>query len=528
MMTRRRTEHETNGIFRGRGMIVPITPDGAVLKPFGTKRFSLVCKNNMCGEYMDKLHLQVGGLPRITFPVRVGVVGTPLHLQNERALIRGFSQGYNVARLRKDFGQILVGGTLEKTFHVFNLGSVDMDLEWEVLVCDDAEPCVDVTLRPGTSVVSVSVDAKGYPKEGLFEITPKRKMMAAGSSAQFRVRYDASTPEECTAYLVGTQTVKGTQEDVPIRLKMCETGNEAKPIACILSDGFHPHAAAPPVPLYPIRVDLKAATICPHLEPDPQTDASLLIHSTFPPKTHPSYIKTVTYCNKLGSPLTFSISCGDGPFEFMAAAPSVPQDIQDFQGLTGAPKTLENGFILVPPKESVEVTVRLQPPKRWERTDYDLDGALTFHYNNGIEQIVPLHASILHPEIKSNVVELDFGAVHVSSPKTLHITVSNPSLVDATWTIVQDDQKPDFTKSNQKSAQFGVFSIEPCGGNLNGRGLLMPRTARVSITLSPTDMDGYEERVRFVCRRGRGCEVVLKGWGTFDERGEHKKELYRI
>lgn len=120
----------------------------------------------------------MGDLPLVSFSVRIGVVGTPFHLQSERALVRGFMGNSSCTRLRRGFGQVLKGGIVEKHFHTFNLGSVAMHLDWSIMTCDESNPQAYLQLFPETPRLRAIVHAKGEPIPGPFEVFPNLKASA--------------------------------------------------------------------------------------------------------------------------------------------------------------------------------------------------------------------------------------------------------------------------------------------------------------------------------------------------------------
>jgi hypothetical protein len=61
-------------------------------------------------------------MPATNIPVRVGVVGTPLLVQRERVLTKGLRA--RQWRTSLEFGQVPTGVQLQKTFYVFNTGSL--------------------------------------------------------------------------------------------------------------------------------------------------------------------------------------------------------------------------------------------------------------------------------------------------------------------------------------------------------------------------------------------------------------------
>ena len=76
------------------------------------------------------------------------------------------------------------------------------------------------------------------------------------------------------------------------------------------------------------------------------------------------------------------------------------------------------------------------------RDDFSLHGQLVVTYANGDVQRLPLQGTVLHPALEVRPPAFDYGRVHVQSPKPLEVTLSNPPLVDAVWSITAMGTKP--------------------------------------------------------------------------------------
>ena len=96
--------------------------------------------------------------------------------------------------------------------------------------------------------------------------------------------------------------------------------------------------------------------------------------------------------------------------------------------------------------------------------------------------------------------------------------------------MVEKGQKPQFrgaaaASQGPTSAQIGAFTVEPCSGVIPGRGLLMPRSQVVSVTLAPKQAAPVAKELVFAVRRGRACRLRASGVGTHDEAEEHQRAL---
>lgn len=67
---------------------------------------------------------QVGSLPSKDIPIRAGVTGTPLVVQPQRVLVAGLQGRGDKWCTRLDFGALPAGVPLQRTFYVFNTGSL--------------------------------------------------------------------------------------------------------------------------------------------------------------------------------------------------------------------------------------------------------------------------------------------------------------------------------------------------------------------------------------------------------------------
>ena len=104
----------------------------------------------------------MGDLPPKDIPLRIGVAGTPLVVQKERVLTKGLRG--RMWRTGIEYGQLPVSVPLERTFHVFNTGGLDMRLTWQLLRFQDG---TDAS-RPGSKLLDVTlkvVDAEPAAEE---------------------------------------------------------------------------------------------------------------------------------------------------------------------------------------------------------------------------------------------------------------------------------------------------------------------------------------------------------------------------
>ncbi|PNH03312.1 hypothetical protein TSOC_010637 [Tetrabaena socialis] len=112
-------------------------------------------------------------------------------------------------------------------------------------------------------------------------------------------------------------------------------------------------------------------------------------------------------------------------------------------------------------------------------SDYCNTGALRVAFANGDQQSLPLLAEMLHPRLEVKPRKLDFKNVHLQSPKTLQVVISNPTTVDAAWAVTVEGHKPRFptlpgagaAASGAAAALAGEASVATGGSGGGGRGL---------------------------------------------------------
>merc|ERR1739848_958477 len=84
MKTRRAEEADVRVLAGGKGLAIDLTPEEAILPPWGVVRVVLTAFANMPGEYDDLLRVRVGLLPESAIRVRCNIIGTPLSVRVDR------------------------------------------------------------------------------------------------------------------------------------------------------------------------------------------------------------------------------------------------------------------------------------------------------------------------------------------------------------------------------------------------------------------------------------------------------------
>ena len=393
---------------------------------------------------------------------------------------------------------------------------------------------------------------------------------------------------------------------------------QSSSVICQLSAGFHPHAGPPSVPLQPLKVSLNADVIQPCLEPEfPDATDSLRFtcHAIHNPSRHPSYRQTVVLTNMHSCPLRFAVSMagaaagvGAGQFQIVRAACSSVSRLEGLQpkpllaslpgvscGTKGMQQSEEESqdLLRLAPHEHVSVCIHYTPqhlpaldavsqadassaalvspmhqPEGAQSAgsndslqDESANDHLIITYSNGHQQAVPIHAQRLHPVLEASTAQLRFGSVHMQSPKTLEIELSNPSLVAAEWSVqlqpsstaaasaasvsfvhggpsktalsrealaVGADAAPDEITAQQRCGADAAFLASPSNGVLPGRGLAMPKKQKLLVTFAPRQSGACTALLKVLLVEGRAMEIVLSGEGTYSQADECQAQLQNI
>ena len=388
-------------------------------------------------------------------------------------------------------------------------------------------------------------------------------------------------------------------------------------VTCRLSGGFHPHAGPPSIPLQPLKVSLQAEVIQPYLEPefpDATDGLRFVCHATHDPSRHPSYRQTVVLTNMHSSPLRFAASmagtaagAGAGQFHIVWAACSSVNSLKGLQpkpllatlpGMTHGTRSMQmseegsQDLLRLSPHEHVSVCIHYMPqqlpalnesvghagtssaagslvsqPESTQsagRSDNLQDESardqLIVTYSNGHQQAVPVHAERLRPVLKATVTQLRFGSVHMQSPMTLEVELSNPSFVAAEWSVQLQsgstaaaaasvsfapgglgmtapspaalpgthDKALDTLTGQQKVGADTAFSVSPGHGFLLGRGLAMPKKQKLLVTFAPRQSGACTALLKVLLVGGRAIEIALSGEGTYSQADEIQAQLQNI
>ena len=356
--------------------------------------------------------------------------------------------------------------------------------------------------------------AAGAPREFIGSIVGKHRLAGPGGDQTKGVTLELGCA--ATKSRVGDEAPASTTQAI----------SAVHPVRVRIDGGFHPSAGAPPQPMKPLVVRVEAEAFTPRLQPDAEANFAWVVHAPLD-VLHSTYYRAVTLTNVWNTPVSFRLQAPK-PFGVVEVESSVPQlGLEHASTLTRSPYAdakVETIPFVVPPRENLHVTMKFTPPEPDEnedgtsdRTDYVADGELIVSYDNDDEQVFPLTCEYLHPALSPSAAEMAFGKVHVNAPrlKTQRVVLTNDAEADAEWCVREALDETGFGAS--------AFTCEPSSGIIKGKGRNgLAQSVTVEVILSPKEEGQYEAAIDFDVRMGRGCRVVCRGEGTWDETEEGK------
>lgn len=216
------------------------------------------------------------------------------------------------------------------------------------------------------------------------------------------------------------------------------------------------------------------------------------------------------------------------------------------------------------PLKIVEVHVKFLAPTSGDTVEWPMTirneraGELVAYFANGDQQKLFLDGVLMRPKVqiltdflsKNDYAmdELDFGRVNVEKSRTIHVYLSNETDVTARWqlnyvkfpkkqTIGHNTTTPWEVENMEKTDDPEVFEFSVTGGTLKGKslplrkvpeGLLVPPVPKdeeeqkylpqkIFVKFKPKNNVLYKSKFRFICETGIPCDIILKGWGSYEE-----------
>lgn len=515
-----------------RGITFLATPSQGTLEPWGSSVFQISCVNNMCGTYYDTLHCDIGGLPTKPIPVKAGIVGSPLALQPQAYVVE---KSIDNRALNLNWGEICMNSAAaSRKFWVSNTSPFDVKVDWTVSLlgeaAGDSPVIVGIIAVDGKAQVTIEEKGKIIEEEYPFLLSPKSLLIPAGSVKAAKIEFKSAIPKTWKAVVRGLQSIQLKERSaVGVRIWDNKNADEEEVGAPIIGT-FHPFAAPPCEPLGILKLGLTAKTTAPSLDTHDLERLDFVCHSCVP-ASDPSYKKSVTFTNTQSTTVMCRLSV-DGPYKLISATTSYPQLKKE--------KEDSDKIYIIPPSENVDITVQYEKSKlsgEPEGLHENIKGLLKIMFlrHKGDEvlnkdspvcvQSFPMRTKLLYPKIDLSADNINFANVHPNAPKVMELTLINSTVVDATWSICEFEEKKTRRASNTRKLsripppkkETPIFGISPTSGVIKGCGIGQPNKQKITLTFHPQHDLEYKRQYRVKVNAGLGTFFALKGSGSYNE-----------
>ena len=553
-------EEDQQVLTSGDGVAFLATPPTGVLDPWKTIYVDIVCFNNMPGRYRSEIACDVGSLPPVNIPIRVGISGSPLTLSKNTAGLVITETG---SHLR--FGQSLVGtSVVHKTIKVVNDGPIASKLSWRVTSNRDPtagliQASIEFDEEGMKANKDIRVRVRVEPHSELstlppFYVSPSEQIVKAYSTATFQVSYVPDS--ECVAQSVACMladsewvtAIDGSlaEESKSIVESMGSFSHQLSSNATksISSTGTVNRDVMQDV----LRVELEGKSTKPSLKLD-RTLRGVIEHQylgfvvwSTSDQNDSSFFKTITLSNS--SPIFLGCAVQlDPPFylaECSLLSPTVASLSKEFEAVLDSKPHIQK--LSIPSGAVLVLTIQYRPKENVYLNNQDVNehlrttekGLLVLHFHNNDTQSVVLEGTIVEPIITVAPCSYDFGFTNTECSKQSTLRLSNPSVVPCVWKIQHIPSSEDNIVDDPSRWSFDVES-----GTLNGPTLpltsshaFMPQgldsnrlraPGIVNVCFSPCVQEQYQSTFRFHVSSGVSFDVVVRGHGSFYE--EHDSSL---
>lgn len=506
----------------GQGIVFIAEPSAGELKPWEQVIVKLTCYADIPGDYNDILVCDVEGLERVNIDVSAKVNGAPLEIIKDCVGLNVHVSPYILTFPT----QLVNSGVYQKPFRIKNIGPYNIQVTWRQRnLAAERENIYNVHLIPNMNRnepdVYYKLDFEVNEKRFLpsqFTIVPNTQLIPSHCEREFIINCPDSQEAisfDSLAILDGEWKISKDRES--------PDGSVKRPI---LKDV--------------VKFEIKADIIYPQLSID-KSKIDITVWST-KPLTDPSFTKCICLSNNTGNVITFGINT-EGPFEIYEVS---SKNMFEHPLIKTNPYFNNNNHIYsLPIKSNLECKIRykvtknlratmlktvLNNPKSIPVLSSSVNGKITITYNNGAKQDIPIEAHELRPMLIVKPVVFNYETVNTFDKKTTTIYLMNPTEVDVNWSLSHiphvNPDFPDFT-DDPSVFSFSVTEgrlIGPCYSIESGESHLpitinkpekMPLA--INVTFHPKQNIFYESRYRFTVEQAEPVDIVLYGFGTYED-----------
>ncbi|KAF0697035.1 Aste57867_12263 [Aphanomyces stellatus] len=550
----------------GLGVALLCAPSSLAIAAWEQAVVTVTALNNMSGRYVDDIVVKLETMPPVRLSATINVVGCPLSINpNCVGLHMHPATDHRFPLL--EYGILpLHADIVSRKVQIINTGPIPARLSWKMLEYPDPtnpERAVDVTL---TVLTTGGVDVKIRPhvkKEIVvvpFSVEPMERIIPKHDHASFVMTF---LPQSCALGLTRALLVADAEwlhGDQPSRpptsqsqspssnqssaksLMMGAVGKAIKAVRLTNALGKSKSSGALNFKSNAcLQLAVSGELVTPTLHWDKGT--ALLTFTTWSlyPVSHATHFQTMQLVNRLATKLTCRMET-TGPFAIVEATsassnhhPLSASHLSPAQRSLGFNKQPAPSFTLGP-SQSVHVELHFHGGGSSSSSQPSMvvsKGQLQIRFSQGSLQTIDLQGRVLRPLLVLAPSHFKFGQVHCERTHAVRIFLSNPTEVDAHFTV--QHAPPSTLPPPGIQDDPSVFRLAITSGTLRGpslplhtSGALVPSPSpgytaaihhplEIEVTFAPAKPTKYKSRFRFHVEMGDGFDLVLEGEGTLIE-----------
>ncbi|OQR92208.1 hypothetical protein ACHHYP_03955 [Achlya hypogyna] len=534
----------------GHGVAIVCYPSALTIAEWEQAVVLITCFNNMSGRYVDDIIVKLDTMPPVRLSATINVVGCPLSINpNCVGLLMKNAGIWPVL----EYGMLpLHSESVVRKIQIINTGPIPAKLLWKLLEYpdpDSLERVVDLriqVLESGGLNVTIRPHLQKEAASLPFQVEPVDKIVPKHGHATFHMTFFPTRNATLGANLLGgssTNLLNGGPHAASMgnmssakSLMMGAVGKALKAVRVTNMAKFK-NGALNMKSIACLKLAVSGHLIQPHLHWDKGTTVggqqclTFITWSLFT-KTpdHPLHTQAIQLVNRMATKLTFRLETqADTPFCIVQATsiatphPLSPSLIYSrLQALLSDQGNHHRSQAITENPPWHLFLVRTAPKSTMSKLGYT--GALTIRFSQGTLQTIQLQGRILRPILVLAPSHFKFGLVHCEHSETVKVYLSNPTEVDAHFTVHHVPQLG--TKAIDDPS---VFQLSVASGTLHGpslplhnSGALVPspspqyqaaihRPLEVVVTFSPNAPKSFKSRFHFAVELGDGFDLVLEG-----------------
>ena len=500
---RRREAAILSGGCIGSGAAFNTFPSSGELEPWSKVFVKITAHSNMWGLFEDTLVVDVVGAPKLYLPMQIGVVGSPIRLNDT---VVGLTFRTDPPTL--NFAPVAPNaGTSKKTLRLTNHGPLPVRLE-SACTSDD-------------NVFGISSDA----------VT-----LLPGVEHSLEVSFSSNAIGHSVGRLVG-------RPHHPFPMKLPDGGTSMD----------YP----------PLEIQLEADVVEPRIDFSERGELLFKVTSV-QSSDHPRYTRTMALTNPMPMTLTFELDIAP-PFVLRSVVNTMEQ--RDDASQTGRRTALPMKYHLPPRESILLAISFIPPRRRERDEDrkrsLDVEdtkslfsvatsgagsaatsvaikkapttdteavlasrqkhtGRIRVLFEGGFEQNFGLVADICRPFLRLEPRQVDMGTIFICRSREVQVNLFNPTDAEAEWSIShanfeESEEKEDVVQGPETVDHPACFSFTPMKGIIPARGGNKPKPHPVSLRFAPEGPGEYRSQFVIKVKRGLPARLEVRASASLEE-----------